>query len=159
MAVTVTGTLTVAVQLTAETTSNTLGKVDDIVNVGSGPTIIATGTGTNQFAKMASGSIALAASTPQDLDLTAVPSGTGTQNFATWKLIYLSTTSGSATKIVTVGPGASNGATIPTIPVAGGSPQLITRLMTGVTVDGTHKTITLDPGSDAQTIQYVIAGT
>ena len=147
MSVSVAGQITCAAALTASTSSNTLGATNDVVNVGQSPISISSGAGNNQFAKMASGSLTLLASTPQTIDLTALPSGTGTLNFATWKLMYFYNPATGAAVAVTVEPDSSNGATMPTVTVPGSSPQLLTKLLgAGVTVDATHKSIKFDPG-------------
>lgn len=156
----VAGQIQALVSLTASVATNTLGSTNDVVNVGNTPLSLADGTGDNQVRKLASGTLSLAANTPQTLDLTALVGGTGTQVLGAWKLIYLYNPDTSATKVVTVGPGDTNPATIPTVLCYGGSPQLLTRLLgAGTTVDATHKTIKIDPGANAQTLQYIIAGT
>jgi hypothetical protein len=162
----VSGTVTVGLSLTNTSTTNTLGQGRDVISEGSSPISVTDGNGTNQYAKMASGRLTLAISTPQEIDLTAVASALGSVNFATVKLFYVYNEDTTAGREVTIGGGATNpwiapfGGTTPTVKAQASSPLVLARqLGTGWTVSGAAKTVKFDPGANAQNVRFVICGT
>jgi hypothetical protein len=162
----VTGQITHAVSLTRTSTTGTAGSGNEQLNLGQSPVSITDGSGDNQFLKLASGVLTLAISTPQELDLTAITGALGTVAFSTVKFLRIYNRNTTAANKVTVGGAASNaflpglGGTTPTYDVhAGGVDTKFRPLGAGWTVDSTHKALKFDPGSAAQVIEYVIAGT
>ncbi len=153
----VSGSITCGCSLTASSTTNTLGTVKETIAEGTSPLTIASGTGSNQCNAVASGTLTLLANTPQTLDLKSLASGSGTLAMTKWKYIRFYNT--DATDSVTVGPGDSNGATVPEVVCYPQSPVVLSCLLAGVTVDATHKDVKFDPGANAAIVEYVIAGT
>lgn len=162
----VSGQLRHEVSLSASSSTNTVGAVTESVNLGQAPVSITDGSGNYQFTKMVSGVLSLAISTPQEIDLTAVPGARGNVSFSTIKYIRLFNRATNSAYKVTVGGAASNAfdgpmaGTSPTVEVFASSVHIDFRpLGAGWTVDGTHKQFKFNPGANAQEIEYVIAGT
>lgn len=162
----VSGQLRHEVSLSATSTSNTVGAVTESVNLGQAPVQITDGSGNFQFSKLVSGVLSLAVSTPQELDLSAVPGARGNVSFSTVKYIRLFNRSTTASHVVTVGGAGTNpftgplAGTTPTFDVpASGVHVDFKPLGAGWTVDGTHKQLKFNPGANAQVIEFVIAGT
>jgi hypothetical protein len=129
---------------------------------------ITPGTGNGQCNEQWAGTLALASSTPQTLDLTALTGEFGrTVTFTRVKLLYVFNTTTSYTAFVTMGNAATNifhpgysGSTV-TEPIYGGTTSvglLKSFLGAGWTVSGSAKSLKFDPGATAQTIQVFIAG-
>lgn len=147
------------------------GNATPTINIPLGTTAlgIANGTAANQAQKIWPGSLALVVSTPQSIDLTALtwPDGSTITNFTGGGVrgILVVNTSQTPGATVLLKPGTTNGfsgflsGTTPTISIpAGGSFLLVDPLQTDWTVDATHKSITFDPGTTAQTVNIVIWG-
>jgi Tfp pilus assembly protein FimT len=162
----ISGQLTNAISITNSSTTATAGTRSEALNLGGSPVSITDGNGDNQFSKIASGTLTLLTSTPQELDLTAVVAAFGTVTFSTVKYIRITNASTTSAHKTTVGGASSNAfdgpfaGTAPTVDVYASGVLVIYRpLGTGWTVDSTHKALKFNPGSNAQTVSYVIAGT
>lgn len=133
---------------------------------GYAPVEFANGTGVGQVSVKYAAVLTLAASTPQTLDLTALTGGTGAAAFAKAKVLGVySNDAANGGKDVIVGGGATNpfvgplAGTAPTYTVKAGCAWVhFDRSTAGMTVDGTHKLIKFDPGSNACSITVVFAG-
>ena len=153
------------VSITTTTTTGTAGTAKDEVSLGRSVTAITDGAGNNQWSKVASGTLSLLASTPQELDLSAVVTAHGTVNFSTVKYFWIRSDSTTAADTVTIDAGATNGWTAPwgasgaPIIFGGGLVIFHRPLSTGYVVDGTNKTVEFTPSAAAHTIPYFIAGT
>ena len=156
MSRTVTADLTVSLNITDSVTGNTIGTdVNAIQETATiGPTV----------SRSWSSDLSLAGSATT-LDLTSLTGPRGTETFATIVGLYvynLTTTAGYA---VTVGNAASNawtgplGGTTPTLTVPAGSRLVLENNDTAWTVDGTHKSLKLDPGANTVSVRVVILGT
>lgn len=110
--------------------------------------------------------LALAASTPQTLDLTALldPQYGRTVTFSKVKVLYVRSQSATYSHVIAVGNAASNRWSAPwsasTVieSTYGSSPMLKTNLGAGWTVDASNKNLKIDPGANAQTIEILVAG-
>lgn len=155
---TITGELQCRVEVTSVTSSGSLGDLRQQIRVGTTANVLS-------FEVVAAKTIILAASTPQEIDLTGLVDDAGVKVFGKVQLFYVRSSSSTAGHKVAVGGGASNpwtapfGGTTPTVEAHAGSPILLTRLLDdGWTVDGTHKTVKLDPGANSQSVVLIVGG-
>lgn len=159
------GNIQVGVNLQTKTTDAAGGFIQKVATLGTAARAIGSGTGANQGTKFWEFPVALAASTPQTFDLTALANGDGTTTtFAAVKGYYFDNTDGTDGDKVIFKPAAATpitrpfSGTTPSIEICAGSPVYIgNHLATGWPV-GTAKSFTLDPGTAAQTVNVVIWG-
>lgn len=125
---------------------------------------VGTGSGSS-MSVVASGTLSLGVSTPATIDLTAYVDPLGTKVFAKirgFDVEHLGVADAAGT--VTVKGAVANGFVGGVLTLAGftlnpaSSVQQDNRNAAGWTVDATHKSVTFDPGTTAQTIKFVFYG-
>lgn len=132
------------------------------------PVDFSNGTAAGQVTVKYAVTLSLVASTPQTIDLTSLTGGvgSGTATFSKIKIqgFYSNDTANTGKDIIISG-GASNpylgplAGTTPTYTLKAGCAWLhFDRSTAGLTVDGTHKTIKLDPGGNNCVLTVVLAG-
>lgn len=117
-------------------------------------------------------SITFVTSTPQTLDLTSLTDVVGgAVNFARVRLVAIKNLSTADAAVLTVGNSVTNewdgflsaAGTLKVFPSSANNPKggwviLTAPNTTGIVVDSTHKTLKLDPGANAFTVNVIIAG-
>lgn len=158
MARTVTADMTITLNATDSVPDYTLSVGGDATILGETATLYPTAS------RSWSGVLTLAASTPQTLDLTSLTGPRGTETFATVVTLYVYNTTTTAGYAVTIGNAASNAftgplsGTTPTYTIPPGSRLVWENNGTAWTVDGTHKSLKFDPGSNPVSVRVVILG-
>lgn len=137
----------------------------EIVNGGGGTRLdkLVSDLATAGYAKNGAATVSLNGTTPVTVSLADLTSNTaksaGDTSFATWNSL-LFTNNGASD--LTIAPAGSNPATIqlagttPTLTVAAGSSVLL-QSVAGVTVDSTHKSITITPAATG-TASFAVGG-
>ena len=135
---------------------------------GYAPISFANGTAAQQVSVQWSDTRTYVASTPVTYDLTALTSAstnTGNATFAKIKVMGIYNNETTAGHDITVSGGASNpfvgplGGTTPTYTIKAGTAWVFYDISTaGATVDGTHKSIKIDPGSNNCSVSVMFAG-
>jgi hypothetical protein len=149
--------------------TTTAGNVVETIQVGNQATGITytVGTGSPQAANLVySGTYTLTGGGGTTLDLTNLTGGTGTKTFAKVRMIRVQNQAAADSGFtVAIGPGASNGfspfltGTTPTLVLPANSSHMLECLNTaGWTVNGSNKTILLNPGANTQTVLVAILG-
>lgn len=156
-----TGNFTATVNVNTTLAGGGLGSAKN--NVGKTvTTTYAAGTAAGQTDEGWTGSVALAISTPQTLDLTAL-SGEGGRAVSFSKIKYFEIHNTHATATLTVGNATSNqflpgwSSATNTQAIGPGGVVILTS-DAGFTVDGTHSDLKLDPGATAITAEIVLMG-
>jgi hypothetical protein len=167
MSQTVTGDITITINVADSVTTNTIAPSGDLISY---QEAVTTYYGSSPLAATGlqwSSALTFTASTPQTFDITNLSGPRGsTVTFATVKAIYivnLATTSGYT---LTFGAPGTNGWYAPfdaitdTYAIPMNSRYLLENAdtSTGWTVDSSHKIIKLNPGSNALTARIIILG-
>jgi hypothetical protein len=148
---------------TAGSTLN--GSANENVGGGAVETTVADGTASGQADEAWGLDIPIAGSGSTTIDLQALASIQGNKSLQKLKVLHIRNLSTTAADKVVVGNAGTNAWTAPfdaatdTVDVFGSSDLFLTNILTGWTVDATHKLLKIaNPGGTSITVRVTIAG-
>lgn len=164
MASTISGSVTQQVQVSDSISPGTGLSNYTIPITPSQTTNYTNGSGASQVSKAYQATFALAVSTPQTVDLSAVVCTDGTTGFATVREVQVFNDATATAKDLTLDAPTNYfaywlaSAVVETVPSGSSVRHACPNNTAGWTVDGTHKLITLNPGTNTFQARIVVLG-